>query len=212
MPPLDAIAAFAVASAAIIVVPGPSVLFVVGRAVALGRRAAVATVVGNAAGVYVQVLLVVGGLGIVVERSIAAFTAVKLLGAGYLVWLGIESFRHRGRHGAPESEVERAPPLRTLVAQGAVVGVANPKTVVFFAAILPQFVRPDAAPVPTQMAVLGTVFVAVALVCDTVWAFAAGTARGWFAHSPRRLAGLSALGGTVMIGLGVRLAVTGRSD
>ena len=86
MPPAESVAAFAALSFALIVVPGPSVMFVVSRAVALGRRAALLTVAGNAAGVYVQVLLVAVGLGVIVERSVLAFNAVKLLGAGYLVW------------------------------------------------------------------------------------------------------------------------------
>ncbi|MEO1060088.1 MAG: LysE family translocator [Actinomycetota bacterium] len=212
MPPIDALLAFAVAAAAIIVVPGPSVMFVVGRAVALGRRAAVATVVGNAAGVYLQVVLVAVGLGVVVERSIVAFTAVKLLGAAYLVWLGIGSIRSRHRDARVDTGSADARSLRTLLTEGFVVGAANPKTIVFFAAILPQFARPEAGPLPPQLAVLGVVFVVVALVLDTVWALAAGTARAWFARSPQRLARLSAVGGTVMIGLGVRLAMTGRSD
>ncbi len=212
MPPIDVLATFAVAAFAIIVVPGPSVMFVVSRAVALGRRAAVATVVGNAAGVYLQVLLVAAGLGVVVERSIVAFTTVKLLGAIYLVWLGVRSIRDRRGHDAAETGAAARRPMRTLLTEGFVVGVANPKTIVFFAAILPQFVRAGPAPLPLQMAVLGVVFVVVALLCDTAWAVTAGTARDWFADSPRRLERLSAIGGTVMIGLGVRLAMTGRSD
>ncbi|HSK97455.1 MAG TPA: LysE family translocator, partial [Euzebyales bacterium] len=95
MPPLQSIAAFAALSFALIAVPGPSVTFVISRAVALGRRAAVLTVVGNAAGVYLQVVFVALGLGAIVERSVLAFTAIKLLGAAYLVWLGIEAIRDR---------------------------------------------------------------------------------------------------------------------
>ncbi len=212
MPPIDGLTTFAVAAFAIIVVPGPSVMFVVSRAIALGRRAAIATVAGNAAGVYLQVLLVAAGLGVVLERSILAFTTVKLVGAAYLVWLGVRSIRDRRDAGAADDGSAGGRSWRALLTEGFVVGVANPKTVVFFAAILPQFVRAGAAPLPMQMAVLGMVFVVVALVCDTVWALAAGTARDWFAGSPRRLERLSALGGTVMIGLGVRLAVSGRSD
>ena len=212
MPPIDALTAFAVAAFAIVVVPGPSVMFVVSRAVALGRRAAVATVAGNAAGVYAQVLLVAAGLGVVVERSIVAFTAVKLLGAAYLVWLGVRSIRSRRDAALVEVGPTAAGTLRTQLAEGFVVGISNSKTIVFFAAILPQFVQAGAAPIPAQMAVLGVIFVVVALLSDTVWAVAAGTARNWFAGSPRRLERLSALGGTVMIGLGLRLAVSGRSE
>ena len=93
---------------------------------------------------------------------------------------------------------------------GVVVGAANPKSIVFFTAILPQFVDRHGA-VPVQMAVLGGVFVAIALVLDTLWALAAGSARHWFASEPRRLERLTATGGVVMIGLGARLALSGRN-
>jgi threonine/homoserine/homoserine lactone efflux protein len=99
---------------------------------------------------------------------------------------------------------------RTLVLDGVVVGVANPKAIVFFAAILPQFVDRSGAPAGVQMAVLGLVFVAIALVSDSLWGLVAGSARQWFVRSPRRLERIGAAGGLVMMGLGVRLALTGR--
>jgi threonine/homoserine/homoserine lactone efflux protein len=105
-------------------------------------------------------------------------------------------------------------PARTgrVLADGFVVGVTNPKSIVFFAAVLPQFVDPAAGHLPLQLLVLGTVSIAAALVCDSVWAILAGTARQWFARSPRRLAAIGGAGGLTMIGLGVRLAFTGRKD
>jgi threonine/homoserine/homoserine lactone efflux protein len=211
VPPLHSITAFAALAFALIVVPGPSVMFVVSRAVALGRRAAVATVVGNAIGAYVQVIAVAVGLGAIVERSIVVFTVVKLVGAAYLVYLGVQAIRHR-RALSSVIGVTSAKPRRSLITDGFVVGLANPKTTVFFAAILPQFVERGGAPAGLQMLVLGLIFVAIALVSDTTWGFAAGTARDWFARSPRRLERLGAAGGAVIIGLGVRLAVSGRSD
>ena len=211
MPPADAIARFALLSLALIVVPGPSVLFVIGRAVSMGRRAALVTVAGNAVGVYGQVLLVAAGLGVVVERSIAVFTAVKLVGAAYLVWLGVQAIRHRAVLARIEEIGARPRSHRSVFVDGLVVGAANPKAIVFFAAILPQFVQPGGAPASVQMAVLGLVFVAVALVSDSAWGLAAGTARSWFGRSPGRLEVLGAGGGLVMIGLGLRLATLGRS-
>jgi threonine/homoserine/homoserine lactone efflux protein len=212
VPPFDSLGAFAALSLALIVVPGPSVMFVVSRAVSLGRRAAVATVIGNSLGAYVQVVLVAAGLGALVERSVAVFTVVKLVGAAYLVYLGVHAIRHR-RALSSVLDGDVAPRAsRTLVADGFVVGLANPKTTVFFAAILPQFVARGGAPAGVQMLVLGVVFVAIALVSDTAWGVAAGTARQWFARSPRRLERLGATGGAVIVGLGVRLAVSGRSD
>jgi threonine/homoserine/homoserine lactone efflux protein len=209
MPTLDAIARFALLSLALIVVPGPSVMFVIARAVTVGRRAALATVAGNAAGVYVQVVLVAVGLGALVERSIAVFNVVKLAGAAYLVWLGVQAIRHRADPVVPDTE--RAAP-RPAWRDGFVVGLANPKAIVFFAAILPQFVARGGAPAWLQMMVLGLVFVAIALVSDSLWAVAAGSARSWLAGSGRGLERIRAAGGVVMIGLGLRLAVTRRAD
>jgi threonine/homoserine/homoserine lactone efflux protein len=213
VPTASSLVAFGALAFALIVVPGPSVMFVVSRAVALGRRAAITTVIGNAAGVYAQVALVAVGLGAVVERSIVVFTAVKLIGAAYLVWLGIQAIRHRRRLADVLSEGGPSPAVRgSVFRQGFIVGLSNPKAIVFFAAILPQYVNPDGAPAPLQMLVLGLVFVVVALVSDGAWALTAGTARAWFARSPRRLRRLGAVGGTAMIGLGVNLALTRRTD
>lgn len=205
--------AFALASFLIIVVPGPSVLFVVSRGVALGRRAALATVAGNTAGSLALAWLVAAGLGGIVATSTAAFTAVKIVGAAYLVYLGWQMWRRRG--SLPEAlaaGVEQAPAGR-IAREGLVVGVTNPKTAVFFAAVLPQFVdRDGGSPEWLQMAVMGLVFALVALVSDSVWGLAAGTARGWLVGRPERLRAIGGLGGLVVMALGVRLAVTGRHD
>jgi threonine/homoserine/homoserine lactone efflux protein len=209
VPPL---AGFAALSLALIVVPGPSVMFVVSRALTLGRRAALVTVVGNATGFFVQVLLVAAGLGVVVERSIVVFGAVKLVGAGYLVYLGVRSILDRRKLGRPVGAAEPPGPRRSVFVDGFVVGLANPKAIVFFASILPQFVEPDGPPAAVQMAMLGAVFVAIALVCDSAWGLLAGTARQWFAGSPRRLERLAATGGAVTVGLGLRLALVRRAD
>lgn len=214
---MSTLAAFAGVSFVLIVVPGPSVLFVVSRAVALGRRAALLTVVGNAMGVYCQMLLVAVGLGAIVERSIVAFTAIKLAGAAYLIWLGMHAIRDRRSFSATASTktitaTASAVKRRSTVLDGFVVGIANPKAIVFFAAILPQYVAVGGAPAPLQMAVLGLVFVSVALLSDGAWGLLAGSARDWLVRSPRRAEGLSAAGGVAMIGLGVRLAASGRPD
>ena len=213
MPTTTSLAAFTALAFALIVVPGPSVMFVVSRAVALGRRAAITTVIGNAVGVYVQVLLVAIGLGAIVERSIAVFTVIKFLGAGYLVWLGIQAIRHRHQLADSFNETDADTRLpRSVFRDGFIVGIANPKAIVFFAAILPQYVNRNGAPPQIQMLILGLVFVVVALVSDGAWGVAAGTARNWFARSPQRLSRLGAIGGAAMIGLGVQLAVTQRKD
>jgi threonine/homoserine/homoserine lactone efflux protein len=204
--------AFAVTAFALIVVPGPSVLFVISRGVALGRRAAVATVVGNAAGAYSQGGVVAVGLGALIERSAALFTAVKLVGAVYVVYLGVQAVRHRHRLARVIDAATAPRSTRRILREGYVVGITNPKAAVFMAAVLPQFTDPAQGHVPLQLLVLGLIFVAIALVSDSIWGLAAGTARAWLGRSPRRLEALGGLGGLVMIGLGVRLAVTGRRD
>lgn len=217
MTDLGSLVTFAALSLALIASPGPSVMFVVSRAVALGRRAALLTVAGNAAGVFVQVVLVAAGLGVVVERSIAVFTAVKLIGAAYLVWLGVQAIRHRRETAAAVRTSAPAGTARTVsdgtvLREGLVVGLSNPKAIVFFAAFLPQFVVTGGAPAAVQMGVLGLVFVLIALVSDSAWGLVAATARRWFARSPRRLERFSATGGLVMVGLGVQLAASGRPE
>jgi threonine/homoserine/homoserine lactone efflux protein len=205
------VAALAATAFVLIVIPGPGVLFIVSRGVSLGRRAALATVVGHWAGLMTQVAAVAAGIGAIVERSIAAFTLLKLIGAAYLVWLGIDAIRHR-RRLALASEASRPLSTRRILRDGYIVGVSNPKGFLLFASILPQFVTPNGAPVPLQLILLGLVCGAIALVSDSVWALAAGTARNWLARSPRHLARIGAAGGVATIGLGIRLAVTGRHD
>jgi threonine/homoserine/homoserine lactone efflux protein len=210
----DRLPAFAALSFLLIAVPGPSVLFVIGRALAHGRRAALTTVVGNTLGAYVLVVAVALGIGSIVERSVLAFTVLKLAGAAYLVYLGVKAWRQRGSLRAAFTESGPAVhggPLRTL-GEGFAVGVANPKTIVFFAAVLPQFADPGEGHVPAQMLLLGLVFNVIALVSDSVWGLVASAARAWFARSPRRLAAVGGVGGLTMIGLGVTVAATGRKD
>ena len=204
--------AFVLMAFAFVAVPGPSVVFVVSRALVLGRRGALATVVGNAAGVYVQVVAVSIGLGALVERSIVAFTILKFGGAAYLAYLGVQAIRHRrDLSQRPGVDVE-VPRMLRAVRDGFIVGVANPKAVVYFAAVLPQFVDPAGIHPSLQMLVLGAICVAIALISDGVWAVSASAARAWFARSPRRLERIGAVGGVAMIGIGARLAVSGRPD
>lgn len=198
----------------IVLAPGPSVLFTISRALTTGRRSALLTVVANSGGVYAQVVAVAFGLGALVVASATAFTVIKLVGAGYLVYLGVQAIRHRGtlwesfQAGTPPTTRGTVAVLR----DGFVVGFANPKTIVFLAALLPQFVDPARGGVPQQMLVLGLCIPAFGLILDTLWALAAGSARTWFARSPRRLAAVGGSGGLVMIGLGASLALTGRKD
>jgi threonine/homoserine/homoserine lactone efflux protein len=207
----DRLATFAAAALVLIVVPGPGVLFIVSRGISLGRRAALLTVVGHELGLMTQVLAVAAGIGVVVERSIAVFTVVKLAGAAYLIWLGVDAIRHR-RALATMVAGERFTSPARVTRQGYLVGVSNPKGFVFFASVLPQFVDPGLGHVPLQMFVLGLLCCTIALLADSVWALAAGGARNWLARSPQRLATIGGAGGVATIALGVRLAATGRRD
>ncbi len=206
------ILSFALAALVIIVVPGPSVLFAVSRGVALGRRAAVATTLGNTAGALLLAWLVSAGLGGIIATSLVAFTVVKIAGALYLVVLGWQMWRHR--HALPAAVAGEVAPLSTrrIIRDGFVVGVTNPKVVVFFGAVLPQFVDPDGAPVWMQMGVLSLVFAAIALVSDGTWGVAAGSAQRWFARRPDRLVHVGGAGGVAVMALGVKLALTGRGN
>ena len=210
VPSIESLLTFALAGVVLVLIPGPSVLFIVGRALAHGRRAALTSVAGNTAGAALLVTLVSLGFGAIAATSVAVFTVLKLVGAGYLVYLGIHTYRTRGQLlGVLGGHIGAD---RRLFWQGLVVGVTNPKALVFFAAVLPQFVDTGAGHVTSQMLVLGLVFAIVAAGLDSLWGLAAGTARDWFATSPARLRRLGGAGGLTMIVMGAGLAFTGRKD
>ncbi len=197
----------------LILIPGPSVLFVVSRGVALGRRAALATVAGNASGFALQLLLVSLGVGAIVARSDAVFTGLKLVGAAYLVLLGVRNIRDRKKLAQIFGPADVAPKsLRRIVREGFFVGATNPKGIIIFTAVLPQFIDRGRGHVTVQLALLGAICIAIALLSDGAWAIASGTARQWLGRSPKRLERLSGAGGAMLIGLGVGLAVTGRKS
>jgi threonine/homoserine/homoserine lactone efflux protein len=202
--------AFALTASVVIAIPGPSVLFVVGRALGGGRRVALLSVAGNALGEYVQVIAVAFGIGALAEQSVAVFTTIKLLGGIYLIYLGFKTFRRRGLMASDFSEGQGGSHRRSFV-EGFVVGVTNPKTVIFLAAILPQFTR-QGANLPLQILLLGVIFMAIALVSDSAWALAAGHFRSWFASSPRRLELIGGTGGLAIAAVGAGVLVTGRRN
>ena len=202
--------AFVVTAVVVVVIPGPSVLFIVSRALANGRRVAVFSVLGNSAGEYVQVIAVAFGIGAIAEQSVALFTTIKLVGGLYLIYLGIKTFRERGDMAEAMRVVSPAKSDRRAFRQGVIVGVSNPKTVVFMAAILPQFVTTTAGNVPAQILILGLVFSLIAVLSDTMWALAAGALRTWFELSPRRLEFVGGAGGLAIAAVGAGLLATGR--
>lgn len=206
----EVLLAFILASFLLVAVPGPSVIFVIGRSLSLGRGGGFLSVLGNEAGGIPLVVAVSLGVGAIVSESIIVFTVIKIVGASYLIYLGVQSIRHRrqGMEAEGQSEEGRTSGWATF-RQGFLVGVTNPKTIVFFVAALPQFVNYGAGRVALQMMILGFLFILVAFLTDAVWAIAAGTARQWFAKSPKRLSAIRATGGGMMIGLGGALVLAG---
>jgi threonine/homoserine/homoserine lactone efflux protein len=210
MIPLPTLLAFIATTLVFVVIPGPSVLFVIGRALSLGRAGALLSVLGNACGFLVQIAAIALGLGAIIERSIVLFTVVKVAGALFLVYLGVQAIRHR-KQPINRDAVPTVGRWRSL-AEGAIVGVSNPKSIVFFLAVLPQFVTVSTGSVELQLITLGAVFAVMAVVTDSVWAIGASAARTWFARSPKRIEVLGASGGVAMIGLGGAMALTGTKN
>ena len=187
----------------IILAPGPSVLFIIARAIAWGRKVAVVTVAGNVSGAFVLSSLVAFGLGPVLQRSELAFIAVQWIGGLYLVYLGIDAIRKRKLHAADmtnQGPVE--PTVFQSIRDGFMVGVLNPKGLVFYAAVLPQFIDRERGGVTGQLLFLGALFSVLAFFSDGSWGLLAGTARAWLAGDAGRLEKLRATGGCVMILLG----------
>ena len=210
IPDPASLAVFVVAALALLIVPGPAVLYIVARSIHQGRRAGLASVLGIHAGTLVHIAAATVGLSALIVSSAVAFTAVKIAGAVYLVGLGLWTLFSR----SPETEIalggERR--LRRVFAQGIVVNVLNPKTALFFLAFLPQFVDPDAAYPALQIAFLGLLFALLGLVTDSIWALAAGTAGGVLRRSRRFTTAQRYVTGSVYVGLGVATALAGGSE
>jgi len=202
------LAAFSLASLAIIVVPGPSVLFILARGIAWGRSAALLTVLGNSLGVLVLSSVVALGLGPVLTRSAALTEGIEVAGGTYLAWLGVDALRHRRAHAASMRSEASRPSGARAVREGFVVGVFNPKAIVFFVAVFPHFVDPAAGRVTVQLLVLGVLFAAIACVSDGAWGLGAGAARDRLLASPELLVALRTTGGVVMLGLGALITAT----
>ncbi len=212
MPSVDRLLLFSLTSAVVIAIPGPSVIFLVSRALSSGQRVAIFSVVGNAIGEYVQVLAVAFGIGTLVEGSVLAFNGLRLLGGLYLIYLGARTFRERrslaqaiGAAAAPRSG-------RRSFAEASAVGATNPKTIVFLAAMLPQFVARSSGSVPLQIMVLGAIFAGIAVISDSIWVLLAARFRAWFGRSPRRLELIGGTGGLAIAAVGTGLLVTGRKN
>ena len=195
---------YCIAAVIIVLAPGPSVLFVLARAIAWGRATAIATVVGNVTGAFSLSVMVAVGLGPILQRSELAFIAVQVLGGFYLVYLGIVAIKHSQIHASDMTNQGDVRPSKwKSMREGFWVGALNPKGMVFFAAILPQFVDREAGKVTSQLILMGAIFAVIALFSDGTWGILAGTIRNWLATEIKRLVFMRMTGGIVMIILGL---------
>jgi len=204
------LAVFVVAALVLLLVPGPSVLYIVARSIDQGRRAGITSVLGIHVGTLVHIAAATAGLSALIVSSAVAFTAVKTAGAVYLIGLGLWTIFVR--RAEPDVALGGQRALRRVFAQGIVVNVLNPKTALFFLAFLPQFVDPNAAHPALQVAFLGLLFMALGLVTDSLWAVAAGTAGGVLRRSTRYVKIQRYVTGSVYVGLGVATALVGAED
>jgi threonine/homoserine/homoserine lactone efflux protein len=195
---------YCIAAMVIILAPGPSVLFVLARAIAWGRATAVATVAGNVTGAFTLSVVVAIGLGPILQRSEIAFISVQVLGGLYLVYLGITAIKHSQIHASDmANQGDIRPSTWRSMREGFWVGALNPKGMVFFAAILPQFVDREAGNITSQLILMGAIFAVLALFSDGGWGILAGTIRNWLATELKRLVFMRMTGGVVMIILGL---------
>ncbi len=208
MPTAETFALFAAAALALIVVPGPAVLYIVAQSIDRGRLAGLVSALGVAVGGLVHVTAAAVGLSALLVSSATAFTVVKLAGAAYLVGLGL--FTLLSRRASEEVAVPHERRLRRIFGQGIVVNVLNPKTALFFLAFLPQFVDPDRGAVAWQILALGLAFVLLAVLSDALWALVAGTASTRLRGSRRFGAVRRYVSGSVFVGLGALTAVAKR--
>ena len=208
MPDSSTLLLFGAAALALILVPGPAVLYIVAQSIDRGRLAGFVSALGIAVGALVHVTAAAIGLSSLLVSSATAFSVVKYAGAAYLIGLGLWTILRRPDESAVEIPKERK--LSRRFWQGVVVNILNPKTALFFFAFLPQFVDPDKGSAALQIGVLGLVFVALAIVCDCSWALAAGTASERLRGSRRFLAVQRYVSGSVFVGLGALTAVVKR--
>ena len=195
---------YLIATILIILAPGPSVLFTIARAIAWGRLAAIATVVGNAFGMFLVSVLVAFGLGPLLQSSKLFYNGIQWAGGAYLIYLGYAAIAASrvDAQGMQKTEGSK-PSFFTSLKNGFWVGVLNPKSIVFFAAILPQFVDQEKNNVTAQLLLLGAIFAAIAIISDGSYGLLAGTVRSWLAGDVTRLIFMRRFGGVVMIGLGL---------
>ena len=204
---------YLIAAMIIILAPGPSVLFIIARAIAWGRATAIASVAGNVTGAFTLSLAVAFGLGPILQASELAFIGVQLLGGLYLIYLGFDAIKHSRIHADDMvNQGDIKPSNIRSIQDGFWVGALNPKGLVFYAAVLPQFIDIERGQVTSQLLLLGALFSILAFISDGSWGLLAGTARIWLASDESRLEKLRATGGIVMVILGLSVIASALRD
>ncbi len=197
-----------IACIAIILIPGPSVMFVIARAVAWGRITAVLTALGNALGMLLLSIFIAVGLGPLLQRSELLLASVQMLGGLYLIHLGVDAYRHRHEHADDMIKVEEIKPSNLqILRQGFMVGALNPKALVFFSAVFPQFVDAQVGSITFQLLVFGVIFGVLSFVLNGTWGLLVGSSRDWFVTSKNRLVVLRTIGAVAMVALGIGVII-----
>ena len=207
MPNLSTLLVFAGAAVALLMTPGPAVLYIVSRSVEQGRLAGLVSVLGICAGTLFHVAAAALGISALLVSSALAFSVLKYAGAAYLIFLGIRTLLTKPA-SSNETSFSRTS-LQRVFTQGVVVNLLNPHTALFFFAFLPQFVDPAKGHVAAQTVALGLLFIAMAATTDSGWAIAAGTAGSWIKGHPQYARAQRSVAGCALIGLGAATAVSG---
>jgi threonine/homoserine/homoserine lactone efflux protein len=208
MPDLATLLAFSLTALVLLLIPGPAVLYIVSQSVTHGRRAGVMATLGVHAGTMVHIAAAALGLSAILVSSSLAFAAVRFIGAGYLIYLGLRTLLER-REGTVHAPLPHEARMGRIFRQGALVNITNPKTALFFFAFLPQFVDPHGAAVPEQIVVLGITFALLGLITDSLYGLVAGSAAGWMRGRTAVRSVQRWVTGCIFIGLGVATAVVG---
>lgn len=198
---------FALAALLLCVTPGPAVLYIVARSVGQGRAAGLVSCLGIALGGLLHVVAAALGLSALLATSALAFSIVKYAGAAYLIWLGLRKLARAPEQGSDQRLAEHT--LARVFYEGALVNALNPKTALFFLAFLPQFVVPSRGDVALQVALLGGLFLLIALCTDASWSLLASGAGMWLKHHSRYVTTERYVVGSVYLGLGLATAMSG---
>ena len=207
MPSAATLGTFALAATALILLPGPAMLFLISRGIGQGsRRLALASMAGIETATALMVVATAFGLSAVISASVVAFSVVKYAGAAYLLWLAVREFRSRGHFALTRVPVTNP---RRAFGDAFLVGITNPKTAVFFVAFFPQFLHRESGPVWSQVLVLGAVFVVIGALFDSVYALSAGSLGQWLARHPRAVERQKYVSGSIFLVMGGAAALTG---